>query len=262
MGEPTPDDHLRAAAGDLVFVDFGDVAAAAEVVDRLSGLDGVVEDRFAFENTYGEALLKAGRPGAARSRLDTAFELRTSVPAALRADLSWTLARAGRRQQARRALEEYCATWDDPGEALEPLSSDLGAAAMTALWLGDLATLERAVAMPDEWSQTDLGRLCLNALRAGGLGDVFAGHQETVVECLGADQYWVDVLPDIEDGEESGLVIMVHFLDAERETCRAVEERLFDALDAYHKAHGRVAGAYLTGFFNHVVSLPGGGGGR
>lgn len=256
MNDPTPDGILGAVAGDLVFVEFGNTDEAAELVDRLNGLDGAVADRFGFERTLGEALLKARRPGAAAASLDAAYELRKDIPPNLRGDLPWLLARAGRRNQARRALAEYCATWNDSAAEFDPLSSDLGAAAMTALWLGDLETLERAVAMPDEWSQTELGNMCLKALHAGGFGELFARHQATVIDCLETDQYWCDVLPDIEDGEDSNLIIMVHFLDADRPACRALEDRLHDRLDGYYGADGWCAGGYLSGYFNHLVSLP------
>lgn len=256
MSDPTPNDILGAVASDLIFVEFGNWDQATEMVARLDDLDGAVADRFGLERTYAEALLKAGRPTAAAVRLDNAYGLRTDVPPALRGDFPWLLARAGRREQARRTLAEYSATWDNPGSDVDALSSDLGAAAMTALWLGDLETLERAVAMPDEWNQTELGTMCLQAIRASGLGEAFADHQATVIDCLGADQYWCDVFPDIEDGEESNLIVMVHFLDVDWQAIRGIEDRLHDGLDTCHGTKGWVPGGYLKSVFNHVVSLP------
>jgi hypothetical protein len=256
MTDSSPDDLLSAISSDLIFVTFGNTAEALEVVDRLADLEGDVQDRFAFEKAYGEALLLAGRPAAARTRLDAAFRRRTEVPPEFRGELSLNLAHAGLAEPARQALAEYRATWNSSDDDFEALYSDLAGAAQSALWLGDLETLERAAVVPDQWNQAELGELCLNAIRAGGLGELYTRHQALVIEHLAPDQYWFDIVPDIEDGEDSHLIVMVHYLDADRADCRAREDRLFDALDDLHRSFGSGAGSYLGRFLNHVVSLP------
>ena len=62
MNDPTPDGILGAVAGDLVFVEFGNTDEAAELVDRLNGLDGAVADRFGVRADVGRSLAQGPAP--------------------------------------------------------------------------------------------------------------------------------------------------------------------------------------------------------
>ena len=257
MTVPSPDDLASALAGDLIFVPFGDSDAAAAIAARLAELDGAATDRFAFEVTYAEALLRAGRPAAAAPRIEAAFRLRRSGDGAAMGRLHWLAVCTGQAGRARRTLKEHhLAAWDEPDPVVGPFASDFWQVAVSALWLGDVGALERAADLEARHGDGDLARLCLGTVRAGGLAEVVAAHQEIVIDCLAGTQYWLDLFPDIDDHTDAGLLVMTHYLAADRAQCRSIEDAMFAALDRVYVSAGKGAGAYLPHLLNHVVAVP------